>query len=103
MSLEDKSKAELIEKINQLLSTIRGNHKSLMELGRLRKQVKELEVLYRTALRHTPMAQKMCGSKRLFTSEAEAHGMVVKFQGRVYKCPLCYCWHHTTKEPREIV
>lgn len=41
---------------------------------------------------------KMCKNKISFRSKAAALEKATKFNQRVYECPICFCWHTTSKE-----
>src|SRR5690242_3912356 len=41
---------------------------------------------------------KMCIRKVSFTTKAKAQAIADKFSQRVYECPICFCWHTTSKE-----
>lgn len=41
---------------------------------------------------------KMCSKKISFTTKGKAEAVGLKFKQRVYECPICFCWHTTSKE-----
>lgn len=40
----------------------------------------------------------MCGKKASFTNKGKADAIAAKFGQRVYECPICFCYHTTSKE-----
>lgn len=42
--------------------------------------------------------EAMCGKKATFTTKGKAEQVAAKFGQRVYECPVCFCWHATSKE-----
>lgn len=42
--------------------------------------------------------KKVCGSKDSFWSRARAESIAERYGQRVYECPICFCWHCTSKE-----
>lgn len=42
--------------------------------------------------------QKMCAKKMAFRTEGAALRVAEKFEHRVYECPICFCWHTTSKK-----
>lgn len=45
------------------------------------------------------LAQKMCGEKKRFGLRGEAARMATEYGLGVYKCPVCFGWHFTSKPP----
>jgi len=41
---------------------------------------------------------KMCEKKGSFYSRARAEKSAAKWGQRVYECPICFCWHCTSKD-----
>ncbi|HZZ82019.1 MAG TPA: hypothetical protein VFE62_26200 [Gemmataceae bacterium] len=41
--------------------------------------------------------KKMCGDKSTFYSKQRAVAHAAKYGQRVYECPICFCWHCTSK------
>lgn len=41
---------------------------------------------------------RMCGNKSTFYSQGRANKHADKYGQRVYECPICFCWHCTSKE-----
>src|SRR4051812_48359613 len=41
---------------------------------------------------------KMCAKKGTFYSRQRAEASAAKWGQRVYECPICFCWHCTSKE-----
>lgn len=47
----------------------------------------------------TPKLRKsMCDKKVSFRSKGKAEAVAAKFGQRIYECPICFCWHCTSKE-----
>lgn len=44
------------------------------------------------------MADRMCGRKYAYPTEKSARKNAENFGQRVYKCPVCFCWHCTSLE-----
>jgi hypothetical protein len=42
--------------------------------------------------------KKVCSSKDSFRSKTKAEAIAKKWGQRVYECPVCFCWHCTSKE-----
>lgn len=42
--------------------------------------------------------EKMCGKKASFQTKKAAELRASLFNQRVYECPICFCWHCTSKE-----
>jgi hypothetical protein len=40
----------------------------------------------------------MCQNKVSFRSKDRAKAAGEKFGQRIYECPICFCWHCTSKE-----
>ena len=41
---------------------------------------------------------KMCRNKDSFYSRSRAEASAARWGQRVYECPICFCWHCTSKE-----
>lgn len=41
---------------------------------------------------------KMCQNKVSFTNKATAIAKAEKYNQNVYECPICFCWHCTSRE-----
>ena len=41
---------------------------------------------------------KMCSKKVSFNTKGKAEVVASKFNQRVYECPICFCWHTSSKE-----
>lgn len=42
---------------------------------------------------------RMCDRKKAYETQSKANKAAAKFDGYVYECPVCYCWHTTGKDP----
>lgn len=42
--------------------------------------------------------ERMCGPKLSFRTRAKAQEIADKYGQRVYECPVCFCFHCTSKE-----
>jgi hypothetical protein len=40
----------------------------------------------------------MCDKKRAYQTEHAANRAAARHDQRVYECPVCFCWHLTSKE-----
>lgn len=45
-----------------------------------------------------PSRSKMCDKKGSFYSLARAETSAAKWGHRVYECPICFCWHCTSRD-----
>lgn len=45
-----------------------------------------------------PSKAKMCKNKRSFHNKVAAEKVAERFGQRVYECPICFCFHCTSKE-----
>ena len=45
------------------------------------------------------LAEKMCGEKRRFALRGDAERLAAEYGLGVYKCPVCFGWHFTSKAP----
>jgi len=41
---------------------------------------------------------RSCGRKKAYETQSKANRAAAKFQGYVYNCQICYCWHTTKKK-----
>ncbi|MFY9265700.1 MAG: hypothetical protein WAO61_09790 [Solirubrobacterales bacterium] len=45
------------------------------------------------------LAEKMCGEKKRFALRGDAERLAAEYGLGVYKCPVCFGWHFTSKPP----
>lgn len=41
---------------------------------------------------------KMCTRKVSFRTKRKAEAVALRYNQRVYECPICFCWHTTNRD-----
>lgn len=87
------------EVMNWLNETNHPKRKFVSVIKELERENKKLKnEIERLTLINPETRHKMCGKKKSFTTKQSAEKTAELFGGgRVYKCPICFCFHVTTK------
>lgn len=92
-----KEKLETYENENRFMESIINENK------KLKAKVEKLEAQNALLMKSGSRTKNaMCYTKKSYFSKKEADKAADKFRLRVYTCPICYCFHTTSKEEKTI-
>ena len=90
---------EKLRERNEKIKALNIENTRLIQINCRNEQIiKALKHEIRQLLHRTPIVNKMCTRKKPYRTLQEVEEVITRFGGRGYECPLCFCFHHTTKE-----